>query len=178
MIHKNKFNSLIFSLFILAISISSSAFAQRGPSTEEERARVVALAKASDLDPRAVMESEDGMWFLNWRREVPEYEIGLDKGAYWAKTAVKGDLRKATRFHHLLSVAAFQVQHQILNPKKNPEDELAVTQAGIEGLLRAYENLLPRRPANFSKKMDEALKRRNMVDLKAFVINLPPIPED
>lgn len=178
MIYRSTLNLLILPLFLLAIAWSSSALAQRGPATAEERAKLIAIAQASDIDPRAVMESEDGRWFLNWRREVPEYEIGFDKGAYWAKTAVKGDLRKAARFHHLLSVAAFQIQHQIFDPKKSANDELAVTQAGIEGLLRAYESLLPRRPENFSKKMDEALKRRNSGNLKTFVADLPPIPED
>jgi hypothetical protein len=171
------FNSFT-SVAIFVLMITSPVQAQRGPSTPEERARVAAIAQASDQDPRAVMISEDGQWFLNWRNEVPEYEFGFDKGAYWAKTAVKGDLRKATRFHHAVSVAAFQVQHEIFDPKKNSKDEEAVTLAGVEGLLRAYESLLPRRPENRSKKMDEAIVSRNKGKLATYVKALPPIPEE
>lgn len=168
----------LFACFAFFALVASPAHAQRGPSTPEERNRVVAIAQASDKDPRGVMASEDGKWFLTWVDEVPDYEFRSDKGAYWSIRATKGDLRKAREFQHLVSVAAYQVQHHIQDPGKNAEDDAAVTLAGVEGLLRAYETLRPKRPENRSEKMDAALSSRNKGELAAFVKALEPRPRN
>lgn len=167
-----------FAWVALVVMAASPVKAQRGPATPEERARVVAIAQVSDKDPRAVMASADGQWFVVWRDEVPDYEFRTDKGAYWSIRAVKGDLRKAREFHHMVSVAAYQVQHQIQDPGRRAEDDAAVTLAGVEGLLRAYESLLPKRPENRSPKMDAALESRNKGELAAFVKSLEPLPRN
>ncbi len=161
----------------LVAMIASPMKAERGPSTPEERARVVSLAQASDKDPLGVMASADGKWFMQWMEAVPDYQFGPDKGAFWAMSAAKGDLRKAMQFHHTVSIAAYQVQHQILDPRKNAEHEEAVALAGVEGLLRAYETLLPKRPENRSEKMDAALLSRGKGELAAFVKAFPPVPK-
>jgi len=168
--------ALIIPIALVAM-IASPMKAERGPSTPEERARVVSLARASDKDPLGVMNSADAKWFLQWMEDVPDYEFGPDKGAFWALSAAKGDLRKAVRFHITVSTAAYQVQHQILDPRKKPEDDEAVALAGVEGLLRAYETLLPRRPENRSEPLDAALASRNKGELTAFVKALPPMPK-
>jgi len=56
------FTSMIASTILMA-SFTASAQSQRGPSTPEERARVIAIAEASDKDPLAVRQSEDSKWF-------------------------------------------------------------------------------------------------------------------
>ena len=42
-----------------------------------------------------------------------------------------GDLRRVMRFHHMLSTAAYQVQHQILDPEKDAATLEAKTVAAI-----------------------------------------------
>jgi hypothetical protein len=152
---------------------------QAGQSTltPEVKARIQRIAQASDKDPLATMGSEDGKWLMKWMDEVPDYQFGPDPGAFWAMGAAKGDLRKVMQFHHAVSTAAFQVEHQILDPRKKAEDAEAVALAGLEGLLRAYESLLPRRPENRSEKMDAALASRNKGELAAFLKALPPMPK-
>jgi carboxypeptidase Q len=164
---------------VLAISLTAPALAlaQRGPSTEAENARVVQLAAASDKDPIAAMTSAEGRWFEKWAEDVPDYQFGPDKGAYWMMTgAAKGDLKRVLRFHHTVSIAAFQVQHHILVPENNPEEFERKTLAGIEGLLRAYESLLAKRPENRSEQLDQAIAARDRGALAAFVKALPPMP--
>ena len=164
---------------VLIISLSAPAFAQaeRGPSTEAENARVVQLAAASDKDPIAAMTSAEGRWFEKWAEDVPDYQLGPDKGAYWMMTgAAKGDLKRVLRFHHTVSTAAFQVQHQILDPQKNQEEFDRKTLAGVEGLLRAYESLLAKRPEHRSEQLDQAIAARDKGTLAAFVKALPPMP--
>lgn len=150
----------------------------RGPSTAEENARIVQLAAAADKDPIAVMTSADGRWFEKWADDVPDYHFGPDDGAFWMMNgAAKGDLKRVLRFHHTLSTAAFQVQHKISDPRASKAQLEAKTLAGVEGLLRAYESLLAKRPENRSDQLDQAIVLRNKGELAAFVKALPPMPE-
>lgn len=167
-----------FLVFCGAFAAPALAEGARGPSTAEENARIVQLAAAADKDPLAVMTSADGRWFEKWADDVPDYQFGPDNGAFWMMSgAARGDLKRALRFHHTLSTAAFQVQHQIHDPRSNREQFEAKTLAGVEGLLRAYESLLAKRPENRSEQLDQAIVLRDKGQLAAFVKALPPMPE-
>ena len=160
-----------------SVSAPILAQAERGPSTPEEQARVVQLALASDKDPIAVMTSADGHWFEKWADEIPDYQFGPDSGAFWFQSgAAQGDLKRVLRFQHTISTATYQIQHHMLDPEKNPADFEAKTLAGVEGVLRAYESLLAKNPANRSEQIDKAIALRNKGELAAFVKALPPMP--
>jgi hypothetical protein len=165
--------------FALALGIAAGpASAERGPSTPEERARVIQLAEAANRDPIGVMTSSDGRWFMKWSDEIPDYMFGPDKGAFWMENgAAKGDMRRVMRFHHMLSTAAYQLQHEIMDPQKDPAKMEAKTIAGIEGLLHAYEILKEKRPENRSEELDKAIAMRDQGKLAAFVESLPPAPK-
>jgi hypothetical protein len=166
-------------VLVISSGLVAPALAQgaRGPSTAEENVRVAQLAAASDKDPIAAMTSAEGRWFEKWADDVPDYHFGPDKGAFWMMTsAAKGDLKRVMRFHHTVSIAAYQVQHHIADPEKNPEEFEAKTLAGVEGLLRAYESLLAKRPENRSEQLDQAIAARDKGALAAFVKALPPMP--
>lgn len=165
-------------LIALTFGLASSAWAERGPSTPEERARVVQLADAANRDPIGVMTSSDGRWFMKWSNEIPDYMFGPDKGAFWMENgAGKGDMRRVMRFHHMLSTAAYQVQHQLLDPQNDPAAMEAKTIAGVEGLLRAYESLKDKRPENRSEELDKVIAMRDQGKLAAFIQTLPPAPK-
>lgn len=167
-----------FAIFAIGASLAAPALAaDRGPSTPDENARVVLIAAASDKDPIATMTSADGRWFEKWVEDVPDYQLGPDKGAFWfMTTAAKGDLKRVLRFHHTVSVAAYQVQNGILDPRKNPAHAEAATLAAFEGVLRAYESLAARRPENRSEPVEQALAARGKGALADFVKALPPMP--
>lgn len=167
----------VFTVLTCALVAPSAAQEGRGASTPEERERVVKLAQASDKDPIATMNSADGRWFGKWAQDVPDYSFGPDAGAFWFHSgAAKGDLLRVLRFHHDISTAAYQVQHNIFDPMKNKEHMEAKTLAGVEGLLRAYESLLAKRPENRSQALDDAIVLRNNGGLADFVKKLPPMP--
>lgn len=164
-------------LFIGGIAAATFAQAARGPATPDEIARVVQLAQVSDKDPLAAMASTEGRWFQKWVEEVPDYSFGPDKGASWLGSgAAKGDLKRVLRFHHTVSTAAHQVQHNITDPDKDSEASEATTLAGVEGLLRAYESLVAKRAENRSEQVDLAVAARDKGTLAAFVKALPPMP--
>ena len=166
-----------FTVISCALVAPSLSQAGRGPSTSEETARVVQLALASDKDPIATMSSADGRWFEKWADEVPDYSFGPDAGTFWLESgAAKGDMVRVVRFHHGVSAAAYQVQHAMFDPQRKKEDMEAKTLAGVEGLLRAYESLLAKRPENRSQALDEAIVLRNNGGLADFVKKLPAMP--
>jgi hypothetical protein len=162
---------------ILALGTAPALAADRGPSTPAEHARVIQIAADADKDPVAAMTSPDGRWLEKWVDEVPDYQFGPDKGAFWfMTTAAKGDLKRVLRFHHTASIAAYQVKNNILDPRANAVHQEAVTLAGVEGLLRAYESLAAKRPENRSEPVEQALAARNKGTLPEFVKALPPMP--
>jgi carboxypeptidase Q len=170
----------IIQQFLAAIAIITgfNGPALAGPATAEEQARVVQLALTADADPVGTMTSADGRWFEKWAEETPDFMFGPDAGAFWFMSgAAKGDLRRVLRFHHTVSIAAFQVKNQIMDPMKNPAHFEAKTLAGVEGVLRAYETLLVKNPENRSAQIDEAIAVRNKGGLADFVKALPPMPK-
>lgn len=86
---------------LIGVSLTLPAMAQngRGPATEEEAARVVQIAATSDKAPAATMTSADGRWFQKWSDEVPDYNFGPDKAAFWLMSgAAKGELKRVVIF--------------------------------------------------------------------------------
>ncbi|MFL6659127.1 MAG: hypothetical protein ACJ8GW_13700 [Massilia sp.] len=165
---------------VVALGIASTAFAQagRGPTTPDEQLRVLALAKTADSDPLATMASADGRWFEKWADDVPDYQFGPDKGAFWfMNNATKNDLKRMLRFQHTVTIAAFQLQHHISDPATNPADLEAKTLAGVEGLLRAYESMLAKQPDLHTAALDDALALQKRGALADFVKALPPMPK-
>jgi hypothetical protein len=165
---------------LISASLALPALAQdgRGPATPDEIAHVVQIAAASDKDPVATMTSADGRWFQKWVHEVPDYNFGPDKAAFWLMNgAAKGEFKRVVVFHHAVSTAAYQVRHHIQDPRKTPESLEATTIAGLEGALRAYENMLAAHPDIRTPALDAALAARDKGTLAQFVASLPPLPQ-
>jgi acyl-CoA synthetase (AMP-forming)/AMP-acid ligase II len=172
----NRFQAAV----LISVSLAVPALAQnaRGPATQEEIAHVEQIAAASDKDPVATMTSADGRWFQKWTVEVPDYNFGPDKAAFWLMNgAAKGELKRVVIFHHDVSTAAYQLQHHIQDPRKTPESLEATTIAGLEGVLRAYENMLATHPEIRTPALDAALAARDKNMLPQFVAGLPPMPQ-
>lgn len=165
---------------LISASLALPALAQnaRGPATPDEMARVEQIAAASDKDPLATMRSADGRWFQKWADDVPDYSFGPDKAAFWLLNgAAKGELKRVVIFQHQLSTAAYQVKYHILDPRKSAQDMEAKSIAGLEGVLRAYESMLPTHPDIRSPDLDAALAARDKGTLAQFVAALPPMPQ-
>lgn len=162
--HARKLLALIALSGVLSVPVI--AHAARGPSTADERARVVKIAAESRKDPIAA-EAANGNWFEQWITDVPDVNLHPEGVAKWCLRSAKGDLRKVIQFQFGANAVAYQIEHNILAPKK-PEDVSAVNLAALEGVLAAYEILLAQDPKNRSQKMDDALVRRSKGELAAF----------
>lgn len=162
--------SLFAALTTLSIVTTAHAGA-RGPSTPEERARVVQVAAASDADPLKVL-SADGRWFEKWLDEVPDIMFGPEAPAAWMEANAKGDLKRVAVFKYQVSGVAYMIEHQIVDSHKAVEQRLAVHTAALAGVVRAYRALRDLKPENRSPKFDEALEKLDRGEFPAFVKSL------
>lgn len=162
--------TLLVSAALVAVIATPLRAEGRGPSTPEERGRVLNLAAEAGKDPMGAY-TRDGRWFDKWLDEIPDIMFGPEAPARWCESNAKGDLRRLMRFEYELGGVAYQIQHQIAQPKTQDE-KLAIHQAALESVLRAYESLRDAKPGNRSPKMDEALALRDKGGLPDFVKSL------
>jgi carboxypeptidase Q len=164
--------AILFAAFALVsgLTVPVTTHAARGPSTADERARVVKIAAESRKDPIATAAA-NGDWFEQWISDVPDVHFRPEGVAKWCLKSAKGDLRKVIQFQFGANYVAYQLEHNLPDPQK-PEDVSAVNLAALEGVLAAYETLLAQDPKNRSTKMDEALARRSKGELAAFAATI------
>jgi hypothetical protein len=139
----------------------------RGPSTLDERARVLRLAKASEADLMGGLSDQDRARFLKFIQEVPDLTFNPGPVGAWCLKSVKMKQVPTTLFQFMVGAVAFQIQ----NPAK-AQDQEAVDQAAVEGVLRAYQNLVKQSPEARTPDLDNAVSLRDKGSLSAFVIQL------
>lgn len=139
----------------------------RGPSTSEERANVLKLAKALEQNLTTGIAESDRLWFMKLIKEIPDITLDLGPVSAWSGEAVKKDHAPGALLQFMLSAVAFQIE----NPTKAKDAE-AVDLGGLEGVLRSYENLVKNYPSAQTDKMDTALKLRAKRELPEFVKQL------
>ncbi|MCD2516928.1 M20/M25/M40 family metallo-hydrolase [Massilia sp. G4R7] len=148
--------------------------AGRGPSTPEERARVLRIAQEAQQRPREAMQ-RDGAWLKAWVEAIPDLSIDYGSTAYtWLKGAAHPEARDALRFQYTASAMAFQIRHP-----ESAQQQAAIDDAAMDGVLHAYATLLRRQAAPASPALDRALAARDKGQLAAFLAGLSgrdPLP--
>jgi hypothetical protein len=140
-------------LAALAVAQNTPAPPKRGPSTPEERKRLVSIEHKMEASPLDKGLDKDIKWALDWVRDVPDVTVNL----CWAP--LEPVIRSDYKYHikvpgqFTLSSAAFIIEH----PDK-AGDEVAPYIAGVEGVLRAYKSSLKTEPDARSDELDELLK--------------------
>lgn len=151
---------------IMPTAVTSTEAVERGPSTPEERARVVQMASDSEKNPLQI-QAANAEWLKKWVNDVPDLTLNYGAVSDWLGRAAKQESREAIKFQFTASVMAFQIQ----NPAK-AEKQSANDLAGVEGALRAYETLLGQDDKYRSAKIDVAVAARNKGELPAFLKSL------
>lgn len=135
---------------------AAPALAERDePSTPEERARVVQLARQLEADPLGPQARAAQIWVVNWIREVPDLTVSVcdmaglppDQRYPWAPTLL---------VQMMAANAAFQIQ----NPDR-AADEVAVQGAALKSALKAYGAILKRKPAARLAALDRLVVEMN-----------------
>lgn len=153
---------------LVALLVAPATAADRGPSTPEERARVVQIAADTTKDPLKTLAA-NGRWFAKWLDEVPDILFGPEQPARWMEGAVKGEMRRVAIFAYQVGGVSHMIQHGISDPRKAPDQAVAIHTAALETVVRAYAALRDAKPELRSPKLDEALERLNQGTFPAFV---------
>jgi hypothetical protein len=156
---------------IAALLITSAVFASlpakaqtRGPSTPEERARAVEVAKALRVDPVSRQVQGDREWLISWLIEIPDISVKLCSNFL-------GDITKGKKEYSgalLASMMASDVSFLIEHPAKVPELD-AVYLAGVEGALDSYQAIQKRDSHYHLFHLDELLQKREQGKLAEYV---------
>jgi hypothetical protein len=157
-----KLSGGMFAIFLLLIS--ALAVDARGPSTPEERVKVVELTRMLERDPLNANANAAREWLREWIAEVPETKFyvcnqllsdGLDANYPYA-----GEINLQTIF----SGAVFTLENQ-----DKRKDDVGAYIAGVEGSLRMYEVLARSRPEAGSGFLDGLIAMRDRGELGAHI---------
>ena len=147
-----------FGCFVLLLSlISASGAANRGPSTAEERARLLKAAGLIQNTPLSPEARKEGAWALQWITDIPDINVTIC-GSFEPNYKYEPQMMAA----HVITMGAFIVK----NPKK-ATDQNAVWRAGVEGMLNAYESILRKQSDAHDDFYDDLIQQRsddNLVD--------------
>ena len=151
-----KYTRIAALLITAAVFASLSATAQtRGPSTPEERARAVEVAKALRVDPVSHQVQADREWLIRWLFEIPDISVKLCPNFL-------GDITKGKKEYSgalLASMMASEVSFLIEHPDKGSDLD-AVYLAGVEGALDSYQSIQKKDSHYHLPHLEELLQRR------------------
>jgi hypothetical protein len=155
---------IAFVFIVCSLSIAVAGAAPRGPSTPEERQRLLDITRkleATPLDPTLGKERE---WAQQWLLDVPDVRIKTCTGLLADLRRPKYKFRPELWTQLRLGSAVFLIEH----PDK-AGDRVAESVAGMESVLRAYNGILKANPDAHSKPLDDLLKKQSKGELPDFV---------
>jgi hypothetical membrane protein len=136
----------------------------RGPSTPEERAKVIELTRLLERDPLNENAPATRQWLREWIIEVPDIRFKACSDLLGHALGDNYPYSREVNLQTLFSGAAFTIEY----PDKARED-IAVYNAGVEGALRVYEVLLKSKPDAKSAFLDDLVAKREHGELVDFV---------
>jgi hypothetical protein len=150
-----RFASLLLG-FLLVISATATTGAVRGPSTPEERQRVIDIThklEASPLDQTLVKERD---WAQQLLLEIPDVHLrtcttllrDIRRPRYKFRTELWAQVR--------LAGAAYLIQHP-----DHADDYVGEHLAGMQSALKAYSAIVKTNPDARSKPLDDLLEKQN-----------------
>ena len=136
----------------------------RGPSTAEERAKVIELTRFLEQDPLHKDASATRQWLQEWIADIPDIRFLVCADLLGHALNENYPYSREVNQQVMFSGAAFTLARQ-----DKARDEIAVYNAGIEGALRAYEVLAKSKSDAKSDFLDDLVIKRNQGQLSAYV---------
>jgi hypothetical protein len=122
---------------------------------------MIADLETNPLGPQA---KEERRWLTYWLIEVPDIHVGFCTDLL--PDLPKGD-KKDSNFiatQMMFSSARYAIQHG-----GGSSDSVEQYQAGVEGALKVYENLLAQNPKDRNPRLDDIVQKREAGTLPAYV---------
>jgi len=139
----------------------------RGPSTAEERAKVIELTRMLERDPLNENADATRQWLRQWTIEVPEIRFHVCNQLLSHGLGGNYPYSREINLQTILSGAVFTLEHQ-----DKARDDVGAYIAGVEGSLRMYEVLAQSRPDARSAFLDGLVAMRDRGELADHVAKL------
>jgi carboxypeptidase Q len=156
-------NLLLFFPFCLMLITTLLHAEERGPSTPEERAKVIDLTHKLENDPLNPQAEEWRVWLAKWIDEVPDVIVPVCPGLLPQLLRSNRNYAHELAMQVVYSSAAFIVEHP-----EQQVDQQAVFQAG-DGALKAYQSILKARPRARWYFLDSLIQMRDKGELKEYL---------
>jgi hypothetical membrane protein len=158
---------LVVAVVFLVCALQAHLAQARPPSTSEERAKVVELARWLEQNPLAENAPATRQWLREWIIEVPDIRFKVCPDLLGEALSNNYPYSREVNLQTVLSGAAFTIEHP-----DEARGDVAVYSAGVEGSLRVYEALLRARPDARLAFLDDLVARRDRGELVDHVAEL------
>ena len=155
----------LFTLLVVLAAVLPSAASMRGPSTAEERMRVVDYARSLEENPLAKDGLAKRMWLTEWIVQVPDVTVNACCMSLWSLDKVNSTYSNQLRMQAIYSQTAFLLEHPGL------KDEAVAQAAGLAGTLRAYKAILRVDPTAKYPLLDNLLTLERKGKLEKYVVD-------
>jgi hypothetical protein len=151
----------------LAFGLHGHHAQARGPSTPEERAKVIKLTRMLERDPLNENADATRQWLREWTIGVPEIRFHVCNELLSHGLGENYPYSREINLQTILSGAVFTLEHQ-----DKARDNVGAYIAGVEGSLRMYEVLAKSRPDARSAFLDGVVAIRDRGELADYVAKL------
>jgi hypothetical protein len=147
---------LVVAGVFLAFGLQGHHAQARGPSTPEERAKVIELTRMLERDPLNENAETARQWLREWTIEVPEIRFHVCNELLERGLGENYPYSREINLQTILSGAVFTLEHQ-----DRRRDDVGAYIAGVEGTLRMYEALVRSRVDARSPFLDDLVAMRD-----------------
>lgn len=151
-------------LLLALCSYAPAAPQDKKSSTPEQRRKAVEIATLLENDPLnkdAKKLSEALLYFLI---EAPDIHVNICTPVLGDYKNIKGDYAPNITAQLTFSTAKYVIEHP-----EEPADSYKPYLAGVEGVLRAYQNIKKAKPKVEMKPLEELLVKQQAGQLEEFV---------
>ena len=153
--------TIIFALFIIALS-ASITFGQTAKSSDKETLiKATQILEAQPLQDKA---KDFRGWAMRYIIETDDVSILVCSQMLSSIMDKKNKYDDELLAQYTMGMAAFK----LTNPN-NAKDDNSAQLAGMESMLRAYENILKEKPKAKFQALDDLISKRDKGELKNFV---------
>ena len=149
---------LLTVLLGIVLMLAAIPALSRGPSTPEERQKALSMIRSLEENPLQENYKDMRAWLMQWLTDIPDIEVKVCSGPLQPllDEKVENPFGPDIFFQTLLSSAAFIIEH----PDK-AQDQVAIYQAGLEGVLKVYQFYLTKDANTRRKYIDELLAKQS-----------------
>jgi hypothetical protein len=158
--------AIVFISLVGLPSVAQEPEGERGPSTPEERAKVVKLTRQLEREPLGKAAKDARQWLTVWLIQVPDVVVrpcGALLGPV-VDASTKDDYSAELQSQMMYAQAALVIEHP-----EAAKDLHALYVASVESALKTYEAILKKKPAARRPYLDDLLSKRDKGEIHVYV---------